>query len=461
MSVDQQPRHDRLWTARRWPFVTSMLALMTFIAFESFAITTVLPVAMADLDGTRWYSLSYAATLTTALVGMIVGGNWADRSGPRLPLAVGGTLFVVGIAMCGLAPNAAAFVLGRLLQGVGGGIDSVVLYVLIARHIRAELRPRMFGLLTTAWLLPSMIGPVLAGLLTELTNWRVVLGIVLAGAAASLAGLMVVTRDTAPRTRTPRMAIPLFGRPGVLAVVAAGLLLVLHLSGQHPTRQSVIAVPIALVALVVTASRILPPGTLRLRGAPQRLVALRAMLGAVVTASDVYLTFYLQGERGFPPATAGLVIAIGATGWAAGAWIQGRLGGGADTHRLLIRSAAPLVASGPACVLLYTLDLAHLVVVIGACVAMGIGMGIAYPRISSATLSMADESEHGQYSSALQAGENMAAAALLAVSATLLSTVAGTTGFALAYGLLLTGGAIAILIASTQPREVSVEASGA
>ena len=54
---------------------------MTFIAFESYAVTTVLPVAMADLDGSRWYSMAYAATITTALLGTVLGGNWADRHG--------------------------------------------------------------------------------------------------------------------------------------------------------------------------------------------------------------------------------------------------------------------------------------------------------------------------------------------------------------------------------------------
>lgn len=127
--ADRGPAEERLWTRRTWPFLTGTLALMTFIAFESYAVTTVLPVAMADLDGSRWYSMAYAATITTALLGTVLGGNWADRHGTRPPLLAGGTMFLLGIALCALAPNAATFVLGRFLQGVGGGIDAVVLYV--------------------------------------------------------------------------------------------------------------------------------------------------------------------------------------------------------------------------------------------------------------------------------------------------------------------------------------------
>ena len=93
----------------------------------AFAVTTVLPVAMADLDGVRWYSLAYAGTITAALVGMIIAGPRVDRHGPRRLLVVGGTLFVLGVALSTLAPDAPTFILGRLIQGLGGGMDSVVL----------------------------------------------------------------------------------------------------------------------------------------------------------------------------------------------------------------------------------------------------------------------------------------------------------------------------------------------
>ena len=101
----------RLWTRQTWPFITSVLALMTFIAFESFAVTTVLPVAVADLGDTGWYSFAYAATITTALIGMVVGGNWADRSGPRTPLVVGGSLFLLGLMLNVAAVDITTFII--------------------------------------------------------------------------------------------------------------------------------------------------------------------------------------------------------------------------------------------------------------------------------------------------------------------------------------------------------------
>uniref|UniRef100_UPI0025CDF874 MFS transporter n=1 Tax=uncultured Agrococcus sp. TaxID=382258 RepID=UPI0025CDF874 len=217
MTRNQSPESARLWTRVSRAFIVSVLVLITFIAFESFAITTVLPVAMAEL-GARWYSLAYAASIVAAMVGMVIGGNWADRSGPRAPLTVGGALFLVGLALSALAPDVTTFILARIIKGIGGGIDSVIMYVLIARRISEPQRPRMFGLLSAAWILPSLAGPVVAGALTEFTSWRTVFLLVLAGSAVALVSLLLSTRSLAPHERTEKRIV---GRTGALSVVAA------------------------------------------------------------------------------------------------------------------------------------------------------------------------------------------------------------------------------------------------
>src|SRR5699024_2165015 len=255
--------------------------------------------------------------------------------------------------------NAAVFIVGRFLQGLGGGIDSVVLYVLIARQIPDGARPKMFGLFTTAWLLPSVAGPLLAGTLahppTRRTGaslrpgWsatpragRPVFALTLVGSALALAGLLRTSRtdpapaaDHAPDLPRARMAA-ILGRRGLLAVVAAGILLALHFGAQLPGAWALAVVLLAMAALLRAAGAILPPGTLRLRGPAQRLVPRRALLGATLAGTDVYLTLYLQTQRGFTPTSAGLVITAGAAGWAIGAWVQSRFPSTHGEHRRLI-----------------------------------------------------------------------------------------------------------------------------
>ena len=433
----------KLWAPGTRSLVVGVFGLMTFIAFESFAVTTALPVVARDLDAAQWYSLAYASTLTAGLVGMTLGGTWTDRRGPLRPLVFGGLTFLTGIALSVAAPNMGVFVLGRLLQGLGGGIDSVVLYVVIARFVSEEARPRMFGLLTAAWLLPSVVGPLVSGVLVQAVHWRVVFALVLAGSAVSLLCLVGVVRRAVPEHRPG----PVVGRREVWAIVAAAALLGLHLSGQQAGTGLALGTAVSVVVVLVTATRLLPGGTLRARAGIPRLVALRALLGAAVTATDVYLPPYLQNELGYSPALSGLVIAVGALGWALGAWLQGR-----DTdqpHRpdLLWRAAA-LVLCGPVGASLVVAGLLPVPAAAAACVLMGVGMGIAYPRISSTVLAVSPREKQGGNSSALQVGESLSTSTLLAVTGAVLAAAA-SGGYLSVYAAVTVVGLSALAVTLT------------
>lgn len=447
------PAPSRLWSARTAPFIVGAFLQMTFIAVEAFAVTTVLPGAMADLGAERWYSLAFAATLSTSLVGMVVGGNWSDRSGPRPPLAVGGGLFLLGLALCVLAPGAATFVAGRLLQGAGGGIVAVVLYVLIARIIPAPARPAMFGLLTTAWLVPSMAGPVVAGALAQLLSWRAVFALILLGSGLALLVLLRVARSGGGPTGPSARSVTIIGRTGRLSLLAAGVLVLLHLGAPSGGLRALLLVGAGLVALALVARTLLPPGTLRLRGTAQRLVALRAGFGVSSAVPDVYLTLYLQAERGLSPTAAGLILAVGALGWASGSFVQTRRPSTPADHRLLIVLAAPLVAAAPVGALLLVTGLVSVPAVVLTALLKGVGMGIASARVATATLDLAPPAEQGGYSSALQSGEAMAVAASTAVMAVVLGALgSGAPGFVGVY-LLLTAVALGTaIIAAGIPR---------
>jgi MFS family permease len=423
---------------------------------EAFAVTTVLPGAMVELEAERWYSLAFAATISTSLVGMVLGGNWSDRSGPRRPLVVGGGLFLLGLVLCVLAPGAATFIGGRLLQGVGGGIVAVVLYVLIARIIPAGARPAMFGLLTTAWLVPSMAGPLVAGALAQLLSWRAVFALILGGSALALLVLVRIARPGGGPANGTAQRAAVIGRTGGLSLLAAGVLVLLHLGAQLDGAGAPLLVGAGLAALALVARRLLPPGTLRLRGAAPRLVALRAGFGVSSAVPDVYLTLYLQTERGLSPTAAGLVLAVGALGWAGGSWVQARRPSTPADHRLLILAAAPLVAAAPVGALLLVTGLVPVPVVVLTSLLKGVGMGVASARVATATLDLAPPAEQGGYSSALQSGEAMAVAASTAVAAVVLSLVGGgPTGFAGVYVLLTAVAIGAVLVAVRTPRVVA------
>ncbi len=120
-------------------------ALVFLAAFESLAVTTIMPVVSRDLDGASLYALAFAGPLATGVIGMVAAGNWSDRRGPAVPLYSSVALFVVGLLIAGTALSMPALVAGRLVQGLGGGALTVALYVVVARVYPATLHPKIFA----------------------------------------------------------------------------------------------------------------------------------------------------------------------------------------------------------------------------------------------------------------------------------------------------------------------------
>lgn len=440
-SASSTTADERLWATPHRAPVAGVIGLMTFIAFESYAIITALPVVAADLRADDWYSFGFAATVATGLVGMVIGGNWADRSGIRTPLAVGGTLFLLGLALCAIAPNMTVFIAGRLLQGLGGGIDSVIAYVLIAQLIPKRLQPRMFGLLVTAWLLPAIVGPLVTGVLVDWLHWRAVFAIILIGSSIALAALLGVAR----RAPTVHTATPVFGRRGLWAAVACLGVVGLHLTGHQPTSWMIAGTLLAIAVIGIATFRIMPEGTLTARPGPPRLIAVKGLLGATVAATDIYLTHYLQRELGYSPTHAGVVVAIGALGWFTGSWLQSRSDEDKDGTSSRLRLASIFVTAGPLAVLALVSGLATVPIAVAGCVLMGVGMGMAYPRITSAALAQADPAHHGHVSSALQSVEQLGTSTLIGITGAIL--IATTTGgYTIAYALIAVTGGLALSI---------------
>src|SRR6478672_6503698 len=108
-------------------------ALVFLAAFESLAVTTIMPLVSRELDGASLYALAFAGPLATGVIGMVAAGNWSDRRGPVGPLYASVALFVLGLLIAGSAGTMAALLAGRLVQGLGGGAVTVALYVVVAR----------------------------------------------------------------------------------------------------------------------------------------------------------------------------------------------------------------------------------------------------------------------------------------------------------------------------------------
>ncbi|MFD6491581.1 MFS transporter [Streptomyces sp. NPDC060188] len=155
-----------------------IVSVVLVIAFEATAVGTAMPVAARDLDGVALYAFAFSGYFTTSLFGMVLAGQWSDRDGPLVSLTVGIGAFAAGLLLSGTAAGMWVFVLGRAVQGLGGGLVIVALYVVVGRAYPERLRPAIMAAFAAAWVVPSVVGPLAAGAVTEHLGWRwVFLGI--------------------------------------------------------------------------------------------------------------------------------------------------------------------------------------------------------------------------------------------------------------------------------------------
>ena len=164
--------HDVTETDGRRALQIGLFAVVTLVAFEALAVTTILPEIEADLGGIAWYGWVTSAFFLGTMIGIVFAGDQADRRGAGPPYVIGFVLFASASPSEAFAPEMPVLVLGRFVQGFGAGVVPAIGYVAIGRAFDVAQRPRMFAILSTAWVVPGLVGPVVAERIADGVGWR-------------------------------------------------------------------------------------------------------------------------------------------------------------------------------------------------------------------------------------------------------------------------------------------------
>lgn len=386
-------------------------ALIALFALEYIAVGAAMPTVAAALDGYALYNMAFGATVAASVMGMVLGGWGSDKAGPRPVVYLGTLAFAAGLTVAGLAPTMEVFVTGRALQGLGTGLATVALYVVIAQRVPDDQRPVIFSLLAAAWVVPGLVGPLFTGAVVEYFTWRWVFLSVAPLVVVALAVLRPGLEGTRPSAEAPHLRPTTIGWAAVAAVSVG----VLNLSGERIDGIEWVAGPVVLVLLAVASWRLLPPGTLTLvRGLPS-VIGVRAAMGGSFVAAEAYLPLMLRDEHGYSPAQAGAILAAGSVAWAAGSFLQGRLGPLTDRYRvMLVGVVIYTTLMGALALAVWASWPGWVVIVVYA--AATVGVGLAYPTTSLLTMRLSPEEEIGRNSSSLQVGEALTSAFALAIT---------------------------------------------
>jgi MFS family permease len=421
LETPEREEQESVWAGRYRATTIGMLTLVTIAAFEHLGVSTAMPRMVAELHGAALYSWPFTAFLTASVMATVLSGRFCDRFGPGLALVTGPGLFLAGLLASGAATGMPVLLAGRVLQGLGLGTQTVAIYVLVALVYPHRSRPAVFGLLAAAWVVPSLIGPTAAGLITEHIGWRWVFFGIAPFALLGVLLLMPIIRDL-PSVDAPESA-PRRGL-GVAAVATAVGIAAITWAAQHPSA-GMLFLGIAGVAALVPALRVLmPPGTFSARPGLPATVLMRGVLAGAFFGVEAYVPLTLTAVHGFSPAMSGLPLTVGAIGWAGASHWQGRR---PDLDRpRLIRFGLLALAAGLGLMSLVSADWGLAWLVLPFWLVAGTAMGLSYPSISVLSLDHAPPRDRGFVSSALQVNDMTFSAISVGLGGVMLATFAST-----------------------------------
>lgn len=444
MTAVAQP-HERLWLGPYGRVVAGIFALAFLIAFESMAVATVMPVVADDLDGLSLYALAFAAPTAVAVITMAIAGPMIDRRGPGRGLLLGIGVFVLGLLVAGLAPTMELFLVGRCVQGLGSGFLGVGLYVVIGKVFPDAMRARVWTVMTSAWLLPGLVGPLIAGVIADHAGWRWVFLGVPCIAVASVALIWDAVR-------------PVEGDLGVIgdrrrvwwATLTATGILGISVAGQRGVTWWPILLLAAFALTFAYGPRLLPTGTwLGRRGLPS-VIAARSLLSAGFFGAETYVPLSLVEHRGLSVSQAGLLLTSAAVLWFAGSWLAANIPALASKV-LRVRLGAIFVLAGTGAGALTLVDGAPVVLIALVWSFGGLGMGMAASTLGVLLLDHSAPGEQGVNSAAMQTSDAAVQSIVLALGSVvfaILLTSHAMTGYVLVFALASVTAGVAVAVST-------------
>lgn len=439
--------------SRRYAAATLTFATVMFLTgFAALAVVPTLPTAAEDLDGVSLFPMVAGSFVAASLLGGVLGGHWADRSGARRPLALGMILSVVTLLVSASSVSIWQLAAGRFVDGLAAGMVAVSVTTAIGQSYPEYLRPRMLAMMSASWIIPSLVGPPIAGVVAEVWSWRAVFhGLAVLTALPAIALVAVLRRAPAndgggdPAAAGPDDLPPAEERASRPPLVIAALLSLGAALGQYGVSgwdvRHLLFVVAGLVLLVAFAPRLLPRGTWRsARGLPTA-VLLRGLTSGTYFTIEALVPLMLITERRVAAVTVGVAFTASAVLWAGASWVQGKLLQDVARHRL-VTVGALIMAASVAFAVVGSFSGVSPLLAMAAMPLAAVGMGMLDPCVTVLSLSHSAPDRLGHTTSAMQTNMNLGQVVVLAFATAVLNAglAAGTTrlgGYAITFSLLL------------------------
>lgn len=156
----------------RWaPFLLICFGIWLHAA-DGLIVVTTIPAIVADIGGLAWTGWAFALYQVASIVAASLGGLAALRFGIGTATAGASAVFMIGCSLDALAPNMGLFLVGRAVQGLGGGVMVALFHVAVTRAFPERHWTRIFAWVSAVWGVSALFGPLVGGLFAEAGLWR-------------------------------------------------------------------------------------------------------------------------------------------------------------------------------------------------------------------------------------------------------------------------------------------------
>lgn len=378
-------------------------------AINVYIAVTILPSVVRDIGGLQYYAWNMTLFVAASIMSSALSAKANDLFGLKKAFLVAIAIFSVGTATCALAPSMFWMLVGRTIQGAGGGLLLGLCYSSIRVVFEERLWPRAVALTSSMWGISTLSGPAIGGIFAQSGSWRWAYGAILP-VALGLAWLVVtqINASTTGGTGAPtqRIRVPV----GKIALIVLSVLVVSMGSLSTQVGWNALGVFAGLsIAYFVARSDmkgdipLLPKGSYSLREAMGSIYACVALIAVSITV-EVFIPYFLQTIHGYEPLPAGYLTALMSFGWTAGSIFSS---GRKPAMAKVLMRAGPATISISLVALAVLMPMLHLTqthwfwVMLAPLVGVGLGIGISWPHLLSQVFKSAPKGQESIASGAV------------------------------------------------------------
>ncbi|WP_419394130.1 MFS transporter [Cytobacillus praedii] len=379
-----------------------IILAVTTVAFEGLALVTIAPTLAQKLDGLHLFGWIFSAFLLAQILGTMIIGQRINKNGVFASFGISILIFVIGIVIAATSVNMIILIVGRVFQGFGAGAIITCVYYSITLGYPDKLRTKILAIFSGAYILPALIGPYIAGLISEYLSWRFVFWLVLPfiGLAVMLT-LPTFRKFTVRKNAASKNSL----KEGLALLLAIGTGMLLAGLGFITHWKGIVLSVAGLLIMILPLLKLLPEGTLSARRGLPATITSRGLFVACYNATESYVVLALTDVKKLPADLAGLIVAAGALSWSTAAWLQSKLDArdhGKGRKKRVTIGIGFMIIGVTAVLLAVGIPEGGIVFAVISQLFTGFGIGLAHPTTGAIALQYAKAGEEGEISASLQ-----------------------------------------------------------